>query len=135
MSLRRTQLAHPTWRGAELIHEVPLRVMEQEAPPPQPHAAAAEPAPPPPPAPDAAASDRPPRPPAGSYVQQPQAPPVGGLGTLPYGVPLNRRVSNATETTPLFLGDESGEGHNKPLCVRRAAHCALRLALAQRLRP
>jgi hypothetical protein len=30
---------------------------------------------------------------------------------------VNRRVSNATETTPLFLGEESGEGHNKPLCV------------------
>jgi len=60
-------------------------------------------------------------PPAGTYVQQAPAHAVGGVGMGGRGAPLHRRVSMASEKTPLFLGDQSGEGNVKPLCVRCCA--------------
>jgi len=53
---------------------------------------------------------------------------VGGVGLGP----IHRRLSSATEATPLFLGDEqSGEGHDKPLCVPQPRLRRLRSARAE----
>lgn len=86
---------------------------------------AAEAEPLPPPLPEAPPPPPPQAPPAAPAVTVPAQPhiPVGGIGATgrPGVPPTSRRVSAATESTPLFLGEPSDGGQHGPLLFDEAA--------------